>query len=529
MRLNVISKKAITEYRERKLRNFDWMKKLSEAEIDQALSELDPPPDFSKLKRPMWLHQKVCFLVMAYLERFMCFLDMGAGKTLIILLLIEYAKQCGFEHKAIVFVPFITAIDTWIEEVEKSTSLKCVPLLGSSTENLNTLLTAEGDVFVACYASAVAMVCDRIPSRKKRGKQQLKLEASKVRKYFASFNFIGMDESHKIKNKASLTFRMCWAIATRCQYAFAMTGTPFGRDLEALWAQLFVVDGGETLGDTIGMYRAAMFTEKPNFWGGGFKYTFIKKLLPLLRDMIKNSSLRYEIEECITMPPKKNILKLVNPTPAIRAYYNPALERLQKITITNKGTYHKAEGGYNQLRQLTSGFMTVDGSSGGKVAIELPDNPKIDALLEIIDLMPLDSKLICFHHYQFTNAIISKALTKIGMGHARVWGGAKDQLGELRRFKTDPKCRVLVINDQSGSSSLNLQNANYIVFFEEPSSSIDWEQAKRRAWRPGQLKRVFIYSINMRGTADVKLHRYNKEGRDLLQNVLDGKEKLKAI
>ena len=188
--------------------------------------------------------------------------------------------------------------------------------------------------------------------------------------------------------------------------------------------------------------------------------------------------------------------------------------------------YKKVQSLYLQMRQLSSGFMTFKGEDDNKVQIAFDNNPKLDELIELIDNIPNDKKIIVFHHFVYTNHLICKALKKNKIKHTSVYGGTKDKIGNIRFFKDNKDCRVLVINSKSGSSSQNLQLANYIVFFEEPDSPIDREQAERRAWRPGQENKVNIIDLIVKGTADEKMYRYNKEGRDLLKAVLDGKELL---
>jgi SNF2 family DNA or RNA helicase len=112
------------------------------------------------------------------------------------------------------------------------------------------------------------------------------------------------------------------------------------------------------------------------------------------------------------------------------------------------------------------------------------------------------------------------------IGHALVWGKARDPIGQLQKFKTDASVQLLVINTRSGSSSLNLQHANYVVFFEQPDNPIDRQQAERRVWRPGQLKRVFIYDLLCKATKDHALYHSNKAGEDLLKSIIAGRTKL---
>jgi len=96
----------------------------------------------------------------------------------------------------------------------------------------------------------------------------------------------------------------------------------------------------------------------------------------------------------------------------------------------------------------------------------------------------------------------------------------------LQKFKSDPNIRVLVLNDMSGSSSLNLQAANYVVFFEQPDNPITRQQAERRVWRPGQTKRVLMYDLLVKATKDHALYKSNKAGEDLLKSIMSGKVNL---
>jgi len=195
-----------------------------------------------------------------------------------------------------------------------------------------------------------------------------------------------------------------------------------------------------------------------------------------------------------------------------------AIEQLNEGV--KKQHYRTVQSNYLVLRQLASGFMTLNGDDSTKVQIKFEENPKLEALVDLIEAMPPKCKMVCFHHFVYTNHMISEKLTEIKVTHARIWGGQRDKIGELKRFKTDPDCRVLVINSRSGSASLNLQNANYCVFFEQPDSPIDRQQAERRVWRPGQTRRVLYYDFLVMGTVDQRLLASNKAGEDMLKKLL---------
>jgi SNF2 family DNA or RNA helicase len=516
----VINKRAIRRFLERKLVSYDFVKKYRKAQLDQELDTLRPKPKFGAIKP--WEHQAACFLLMLEIKRFMFNIDMGGGKTLLTLMLLSYRKQRGDKPKAIVFVPYLTSVLTWIDEVEdKAPHLHIVPLLGSSTENL-AALQSPGDLFVICYQSAVAMVTETIFDKRK-GKNKWQLTAAQVRKYFDGFDMLVCDEIHKCQTASSLTYRMCKAISGQCEWAFGLTGTPFGKDPIALQPQFNLIDFGETLGTTVEFFRAVFYKEGKNYWGG-YEFTFKKKLEPDLHRMVKNRSIYYGIDELHDMPPKIYITKALPAPQDSDGYCKAALKQFYEAV--KGGKLREAESSYLRLRQLSSGFMTLRGENSDKIQVKFQDNPKLEALIDLIESMPDNAKMVVFHHFVYTNQLISDRLKELKIGHARVWGKSRDPIAELRKFKSDPKVRVLVINVKSGSSSLNLQFANYLCFFEQPDNPIDRQQAERRVWRPGQLKRVLIYDLLVKATKDHALHASNKAGEHLLQSIIAGRTKL---
>lgn len=477
---------------------------------------MDPVPDFSAFPHPPWDHQKACFLLLNELQRFLLLVDMGGGKTLASLMLLAYRKQCGEKIRALVFVPYITSVETWIDEVEKHVpSLKCVPVHGSWLDNLETL-QGSGDLFVMCYQSAVSTLARYAGHKGKNVEKGWSFTPDMTRKWFGGFNMLIMDEIHKIKNSNSLTYRMCRAISAQAEYAIGLTGTPFGKNLQDLWSQFYVIDFGETLGDTLGIYRAVFFKSKQNYWGA-WEHKFKRAMLPDLKRIIKNRSIRYEIDELHDMPPMVPVQRRLCLPDTSAGYVTNAMEKLKNAA--RLGDYREAEANYLQLRQLSSGFMTLRGEDTTKIHIQFKDNPKLEALVEIVEGMPIDAKIVIFHHFIYTNQLLSERLTEMKIKHARIWSGQKDPIGELRRFKQQPACRALIINSKSGSSSLNLQNASYVVFFEQPDNPIDRQQAERRVWRPGQQKKVMLFDLLVDGTADARLMSTNKTGKNLLKEL----------
>jgi SNF2 family DNA or RNA helicase len=518
----------VEEFLARKLENHDWLKTLPKRDLFSELSEeLKMLPGFDTL----WVHQLVCFLLVTSFKRFMLHIDMGGGKTLVTLFSILLRKIKGEQPKAIVFVPYVTAVDTWIEECRKHTpSLKLVPLVGTTVENLRKLEERDGDIFVICYASSVAMLAEssRPPGTRPNKKSKWVIDPKNTRKVFEGFDTFVADEIHRCSNTSSLTYRMCRAISLQCDYGIGLSGTPFGKNVEDLWSQFYLIDFGATLGETKGLFQEAFFKAKLNFFSGFKEYKFDKSKMPILTKVIKHNSIHYQASEMHDLPPRRYIkIKLSLPT-TIEGYVSIAaahfLDAIKSQDTKNR--FRLAEASYLQLRQLASGFMTVDGQNNDKIKVSFDTNPKLDLLEEKIDAMQAGSKMVVFHHFIHTNHLISERLTKLKINHARVWSGQKNVIGELKKFREDPKCLILVLNDQSGSNSLNLQHANYMFFFEEPDSPINRQQGEGRIWRPGQTKPVYYIDPLMSGTVDERILYANQQGKKLLDELLKGTSNL---
>lgn len=510
----LINQKIIDDFLARELGSFDFIKR------EKCL----PVPSTHLVGewQKLWLHQQACFTLIDELKKFIVHIGMGGGKSLLALSILRHRKRLGEQIKAIVFVPYITSVETWVEEVAKHTpDLVCTPLVGTGVSNLTELASGPGgaDLYVICYQSAVAMLA-------LKAKDKWLFDPQRVKETFAGFNMVVFDEIHKCRNIHSLTYKMSRVIANQSEWALGLTGTPFGKDIADIWPQFNLIDQGETLGRTLTLFREAFFTKKINYWGG-YEYKFQQAKMPLLKRFIKNRSITYNVDEFADMPPKSYLMRKLTLPEGAQGYSSEALKEMREI-IKAKGDYQLLSSKYLQLQQLGSGFMTLLGEDNNKLYARLDENPKLDVLEEMIDATPLDDKLVVFHHFVYTSSLICARLKSLKVGHTAINGTVRDPIERLRTFKQDPKCRVLVINSRSGSSSLNLQNANCVIFFEQPLSAIDRQQAEARCWRSGQEKRVFFFDLIMQGTLDGKQHHVNKTGENLLKELLGGRIKLDA-
>lgn len=507
-----------------------WLKKLKSADLDRLLDKFDPPP---KPWHKLGLHQKVCLYLGIKYGSFAFWLDMGTGKTLVSLELLQYWWDNYKMRRALVFVTSDKAFSTWERQIRQyKISIPYVSLDASSSEEKWRLLERfdEGIVLLH-YPGTVAMVSETIkPGKKKRKKKKgWELSEDLVDRLLEEVDVVVFDESTKAGNTESLTYKLCKKASQAAEFSYALAGMPLGRDPTLLWPQCFLIDKGATLGPTKGLFRAAFFTEKKSYWGGPYskEYTFKKNMKPTLSDILQHRSITYTADECIDVPKVRWLLEEVHLSPEVREQYRSVVEQI----IESKGNMRAVKNAFLRMRQLSSGFLGLkDDETGERAQIEFDPNPKLDRLLELIDSLPEDRKALVFYEYTYSGRLIAEELKAMKLKPVWLWSGTKAPRKEMERFIDDPASVVAVINNHLGAYSLDgLQVANYEFFYESPVSVIDRAQAEKRIVRQGQKHKCFIYDIICRDTVDSNILDFHAEGHDLFKSLLTNPKKLLRI
>jgi len=508
---------AVKEFLNRPLDDHRWVKKLTHKELDAALANLRPPP---KLSKELRIHQKACFLLGVAYPKFLYWLDMGAGKSLLSLELLRYWRDAGRMYRGLVVVRSDKAFWTWEKQFARfNIDIPRVMLEGNSRRKWQQLEELEDGLVFVSYPGLVAMVSSLEKVKKKRvSKRERELDNKLIAKLAKGLDVIVLDESTGVGHVTSLQHMAIRRLRKRVFARYALAGRPFGRDPTMLWAQHHLVDEGESLGPTLGLFRAAFFSEEENPWTNNEyvkDWKFKKRMMPILSRLTGNRSITYTSGECSELPKVNRYVEEVRFPEEAGAYYKRMVEQIIKA----KGNLREVKGTFLRMRQLSSGFLGLkDDETGEKVEVEFDDNPKLDRLLELVEELPADRKAIVWYEFTYSGRLITRLLKEQGLNPIWLWSGTKDSVRELKRFERDDDCTVAVINNKVGAYSLDgLQVANYPFFYESPVSIIDREQAERRTIRDGQRFKVFQYDLIVRGSADAKILDFHEEGRDLMK------------
>lgn len=524
--MGVIPKSAIRKFMERKRASFERWKKLKLNDLNAKMRALPHrPPIWKKLRK----EQRVCLLIGAAVKRFAFFLDTGIGKSLLSIALARYLKRAGVAKRFLVLVPNNVNLYEWEDEIQKhSPNTKYTILHGSSVDKWKALREDDSLIYIATYPGIMHMVSKETTTKKGATKfaRDEKLCVELARR-IDGFIF---DESTELGGHSSLTWR-CFRsfVKDPNKIVFALTGTPFGKDPKMLWSQMFLVDLGDTLGPTLGLFQAGFYNEVKNHFSGFPEYTFEKKKVPLLHEMLHNRSIAYEADES-TLPTLVPIVKHARMSRDAIAHYDDVKAKFKAaVTSTGVRDINLIKNTFLRMRQISSGFIGYyDDEEGKRAALEFDDNPKLDLLLSIVGSIYQDNKVIIFNQFTFSGSMICRELDNNKIGHVRIFGGVKNQSELLAKFKKDDSCRVLVLNNDCGGFGLNLQVARYGIYYESPTSPIIRKQTRRRFERQwSEHSTVFQYDLVTTGTNDEDNLKALAEGRDLLESVLRGKQKKK--
>lgn len=514
--MGVITKKAREAFLNRPRSDYRSYKKLT---IDQLEAKMKSLP----AKPPIWykldLVQRICFIIGATTFRFVWLLDTGMGKSLLSIALIRYFRRLGLIKHALILVPNKINKTEWEAELQKHSPKSTYLILkGSSTEKWAALENSNALFVFETYAGLTRMVCVKEKRKKKQG-MRLVLDAKLLAKACAHFQALVCDESTWVGNHTKLPFRICRQLSKTSQAVFPMTGTPFNRDPTMLWAQMYLVDDGETLGETLGLFRSVFCKESTNYFSGFQEYTFDKKKEALLNNMIANRSIAYEADAA-SLPKVVAVPKYVALPQDASTYYQKARETL----IAARGNFTETKNAFLRMRQISSGFLGYeDDETGERAQFVFPENPKLDMLLSTLQSVRPEHKSIVFFDFTHSGKLITNELNKLKIQSLLLYGGTKDMEKVRRDFINNPKYRVLVLQNQFGIG-LNLQIAKYAIFYESPVSAIVRKQCERRVVRQkGSHKTVFVYDLLMKNTVDEQILNLHKEGADLFTAIIRGR------
>lgn len=402
------------------------------------------------------------------------FLDMGLGKTVITLTAINELRYNRWAVRRVLIVaPKKVAEGTWGKEAGKWDHLRHLRIslvCGSRQKRLRALAT-PADVYVI-NRDNVGWLVD----------------------YYKNawpFDMVVLDESSSFKNWQSKRFKALKLVRSRINRLVELTGTPSSNGLIDLWAQIYLLDGGERLGRTIGQYRERFFDPDKRNRTTIFSYAPKDGSMDYIQRAIGDICISMKSEDYLDMPERLyDDVPVVLDSAAAKAYKQLERDLLLELDdgVITAGTAGVLTG---KLLQLCNG--AVYDNDRHALAIH---GCKIEAFLEVLEQLHGQHALV-FYNFQHDRDRLLAALEPLGL-RVRVYQNTADEdawnAGEID---------VLLAHPASCAYGLNLQNGgHHIIWFGLAWSLEQYEQANKRLHRQGQKHPVVIHHLVVQGGMD---------------------------
>lgn len=212
-------------------------------------------------------------------------LDMGMGKTSIVLMAIQILMYELFEvQKVLIVAPLRVAKNTWSGEINKFikfSGLRYSIAVGTSVQRKKAL-EADADIYIINRENLTWLI-----------------ENSGIQ---FTWDFVVLDELSSFKSWQSKRFKSFMKVRPLIKRIVGLTGTPSSNGLMDLFAEFKVLDMGERLGRFIGQYRLNYF--KPDRMNGPIVYSY--KPLPgaegRIYDKISDITISMKAADYLGMP-----------------------------------------------------------------------------------------------------------------------------------------------------------------------------------------------------------------------------------
>jgi len=327
--------------------------------------------------------------------------------------------------------------------------------------------------------------------------------------------FIVADESIKLKNPGSATFKAALSLAKQCGYRRTLSGKPLTQGVHDLFGQLKFM--GELDGWQFSLFKAA-FCVMGGFQGKQVLGAKNEERLKVILDACSFKARKIDWIEGFEKPDYST--RVVHLTGRQKELYN---QMQQDFVACLGNTIVTADQVITRLikqSQIASGFI-IDENNKIIDLVPPEENPRILAVKSILD-DELSTKLIVFVHYRHSIKLLEEALKEYNP--AVIKGGADDVVEQKRKFNEDESCRVLIGQIDASKYGHELVGSKEspcvtMVFFESTYSLDSRSQCEER----NQFgdKSVGLSIIDFASTElDIRIIRALQRKEDVASSIL---------
>lgn len=416
------------------------------------------------------------------------FHEQGLGKSKIAIDIILYWLEKRLVD-TILLVAKKGLVENWKRELNAHSHLSPRILSGNRNENF-FVLNSPARIILTHY-------------------EAVKLEQKRLSLFLKTRRVaIVLDESTKIKNPDSELTQAFFALAPSFVRRVILTGTPVANRPYDIWAQIYFLDQGKSLGRQFQQFKSELDLSNELAHDKAARHRF-EKALQVIHSKISSFSVRENKNSEFIQLPEKVIKPIwTDWEPFQHDIYCQYRDGLKAVVIKEgipaEDRVDEIIKRLLRLVQIASNPQLVDEGYQG-------DPGKWPYLLELLEeIRSQGEKAIVWTTFTENADWLTKRLRSFGSTTIHGKLPMEQRNRAVKKFLGEDDCKVLVATPGAAKEGLTLTVANHVIFFDRSFSLDDYLQAQDRIHRVSQIKTCYVYNLIMQdsidGWVDVLLH-----------------------
>ena len=335
---------------------------------------------------------------------------------------------------------------------------------------------------------------------------------------------MAIDESTTIKNPDAKRTKNICKLAPRAKYRRILTGSPVTKSPLDLYKQCDFLEPellGHTSYYTFRTRYAVMRTA--NFGGRSVQIVVGYRNLSELSEKLKPFSFRVLKDDCLDLPPKTYMKRIVKLSPEQEKIY----KQMKHLAMAEMEGKHMTTATVltqlMRLQQINCGHFTADDGS-----IKDIKNNRITELLDTLE--EINRKVVIWAHYQYDVETIVKHLKKeYGDNSVVTYYGltpASERQQNIEKFQNDDECRFFVGTTQTGGYGITLTAASTMIYYSNGYDLEKRQQSEARIDRIGQHFPMTYIDLMVEDTVDERIVKALRKKVNIATKIMG--EELKA-
>ena len=327
-----------------------------------------------------------------------------------------------------------------------------------------------------------------------------------------------VDESTTIKNREAKRSKNICKLALHSRYRRILTGSPVTKSPLDLFSQCEFLRSELLDHSSFYTFRQRYaIMRKMNFGGRSVEIPIGYRNLPELSEKLKAFSYRVLKDDCLDLPPKTFMKRVIQLSPDQLKAYNK-MKQLALAYLNGKSmTTATVLTQLMRLQQITCGHFKADDGTTQEIK-----NNRIDELMNV--LHEVKGKAVIWAHWQRDVNLIIKALVKeFGNGCCVDYFGLTPQherQTNIKKFQEDEKVRFFVGTPQTGGYGITLTAASTMIYYSNGYDLEKRQQSEARIDRIGQTRPMTYIDIICEDTVDERIVKSLRKKVDIATQIM---------